>query len=337
MARVSLGWILVTVLGIAAPAQLKEGSSAPALKIERFLNTKVRSLAEFKGRLRLDVYINTKEPACRSAVEHLNLLHDRFSRKGLAVILVSKEDPQALLDFARETILRAPIAIEPGLKSYDLYGFESFPSAAAVNPDGKIGWIGHPLSFTSTEASMRLRVVKSPVPLDQKLGLKLALPKAHAAIAKLAADGSLGEAHAALAAAEGAKDASEEDVMYFVEARKAVEALLEFETACAERADETKRLREAEKLWNRIAVHFGGMRGTDRAKERSEELAKDPKATLEREAEARFTHAQALAKEGKTAQAQKILDEILGGPLKDTEAARGAAALKEQLARKRNG
>jgi peroxiredoxin len=325
---------LVSALAGTLWAQLKEGDQVPSLRIDRLLNTRIRSMEAFKGLLIEYVWVSASNPACKEAVTRINLLHDRYKKRGFAAIVLSKDLPGDLQSFIDGSGLRAPVAIERDLKSFDLFGFESFPSAALADPKGRILWVGHPLSLGPEDVEHHLRTVKSPFPLEERLRLKVSLPTGHEEIAKKVSAGDFGAAHAALAAAESSPGISEIDAALCAEARQAIEDLLEFETACAERAHVTKRYREEQLLWQRIARHFAGLEAAERAQKKAEKLAADPKATRELEASARLDEADRLARAGKTAEAIKVLEALLAGPLKETEAAKDAPPRLEALRKK---
>src|SRR5262245_58232031 len=108
-----------------------------------------------------------------------------------------------------ETKMKAPVIWEKPLKSMDKLGFEGYPSAALVAPDGKIVWTGDPRAVTEKLIEDNLHgVILMP---SDKLVADCDLPKKNAAIGKLLSTGKLGEARNAITTALAAKDLKPED------------------------------------------------------------------------------------------------------------------------------
>ncbi len=314
------GLFVIVVLAAAASlsvAQIKVGDRFTPPKADRLAGTRLKSLAELKGRLVLWIWVDLGDPSSRELVARIHHLDAPFGKKGFVPVLVTGAGRDAVDAFRDATGLKTPIALEAGLKSHAALGFSGFPVAALVAPDGVVAWVGHPKDVTRDDLELLLRKVKTATPIDRRLGAKIEVPKAFAAAAKDAADGRLGAAYLALAGGDGL---SEVDRMLLEEARRVVDALLDFELGCAERADETKRFAEAGRLYARIARDFEGHPRAAAAKTRAEEIAKDPAATAEREAAARLAEIDRLVGRNRRKDALALARELAASPLATTKA-----------------
>ena len=268
--------LFLVVAGAAAlPAQLKVGDKAPAFRAERLLNTRAKTLADLvKGRVVLYVYVSAAESACAGCVPRVHSILEKYGRQGFTAVFVTRDGPGEIQKFVDATRLLAAVALEKELKSYDLYGFATWPCASLVGVDGRIAWIGHPQDVTRDEVEKHLRSVKSPTPPDQPLKAVVKLPKAYAGIVADAAAGRLGTAWSALDAALKGRDLPELDEALLSEARRVLEDILLFEQGCAEREDEQHHDADARKLYLRVAAAFQGQPAAEKAQERADELAK---------------------------------------------------------------
>jgi len=246
------------------------------------------------------------------------------------VVGLTDEDKAATEKYIEETQWKAVVAFESGLPSMKAFGFNGFPSAALIDPKGKIVWAGHPAGLKEKDIEDNLAGVKLG---GASGGLKLdaELPKAHAETAKKLAKGDLGQGHAALVQALGGKSLTDADRATLEAVKADVENLLQSETAAAQAAFEEGRLFDADAGWKRIAKHFQGHEAAKTAATKSAELAKDKTLANEVEAGRRIAKAVDFANAENKPKAIAALKELLASPYRDTKEAARAKTMLDEL------
>jgi hypothetical protein len=257
-------------------------------------------------------------------------LVDKFGKKGFVVLNITGEPESETKKYIEETGLKSPVVFEKGLASMKEFGFEGFPSSALVDPKGKVVWTGHPGGLTEKIIEEHLVGVTLGPPSD-KLTIDCELPKKYAATAKLLSSGKLGEGRNALATAIAAKDLKEADKAPLETAAADVDKFIEQEVATADAAYAEKRYFDAQACWKRISAACRGHQAGKTADQKLADLAKDASLKKEIEAGGRIAEAQKLSAAGKTKQAISLLSGLSENHLKDTEEAKRAKALAEEM------
>ncbi|GIW72410.1 MAG: hypothetical protein KatS3mg102_1952 [Planctomycetota bacterium] len=128
----------------------KEGDAAPEIEAAKWYNVdKPPTLAALKDKVVVVEFWATWCPPCRRSIPHLNELHGKYKDKGLVVIGLSNEDPDAdkVKAFIQENIesgKKMTYAVGFGSETARKYGVRGIPTAFIV-VGGKITWSGHPL------------------------------------------------------------------------------------------------------------------------------------------------------------------------------------------------
>ena len=146
------GWVVAQ----EAPAVLRVGDPAPALKFGKFLQgDPVTELTRDHAYV-VEFWATWCGP-CKQTIPHLNELHQKLAEKGLIVIgqNVFEQDDIAVAPFIKDMGDRMTYRValddkseKPDGAMAELWmkaaGKNSIPTAFVVGKDGKIAWIGHP-------------------------------------------------------------------------------------------------------------------------------------------------------------------------------------------------
>jgi AhpC/TSA family len=264
-------------------------------------------------------------------VPHVNQLIDKYGKQGLTILLVTDGPDAPTEKFIEETKLKAPVVWEKPLKTMDDFGFGGYPSSVLVAANGKVVWVsssGSGLDDKLIEEHLASVVLMPPA---EKIAIEVELPKKHASIAKQFSTGKIGEGWTALTAALGSKELKEDDKTKLEAAQAEVDKLVKEEVAFAEKLQTDKRFFDAQTQWKRVSAACKGMPTGKTADEKLSEIAKDANLKKELEAGGRIAEAMKLANNGKTKPAIGILTGLGEGSLKDTEEAKRAKAMVEEL------
>ncbi len=265
---------------------------------------------------------------------HINQLVEQYEKKGFLVVAVTnvgdKEPEEKTKEFISATGFRAIVALEPGLASMQTYGFGGYPSAALVDPKGKIVWTGHPARLEAGIIEENLKGVRVGRPSGDLI-VELDLPERYAATAKKLRGGNLGYAWNELVKAEKDSKLSAKDKELVTAARSEIEFIIENESKRAEEALAEKRYFDAQTAWGRLVKAFRGHEAGQKATEQLAKLTKDPALKQELLAGERIDKALTLIDEGKADAALKTLRSVTTGPLAETAEARRAEALIAEI------
>jgi hypothetical protein len=263
-------------------------------------------------------------------VPHVNQLIDKYGKKGFTVLFVTDGPEGETEKFVEETKLKAPVVWEKPLKTMDDLGGDGYPFSALVGPNGKVVWTGHPGGLEEKMIEENLVGVTLAPPTD-KILIDCDLPKKYSSIANKFVTGKIGEGWTSLTTALGAKEIKDEDKAKLEAVQTLVNDTIKEEVAVAEKAYTEKRYFDSQAQWKRLSAACKGMEAGKTADEKLAEIAKDASIKKELEAGARIAEAQKLANNGKTKPAIGVLKSISEGSLKDTEEAKRAKALAEEL------
>lgn len=144
----------------AAAPTLKIGDPAPKLQVSKWVQGE--AVKEFEpGKAYLVEFWATWCGPCRTSIPHLNDIHNKFKGKGLVVIgqdcwerdeakvepflkeMGDKMTYRVALDLKKDATDRGRMA-ETWMQAA---GRNGIPSAFLVDTQGKIAWIGHPMSL----------------------------------------------------------------------------------------------------------------------------------------------------------------------------------------------
>lgn len=167
--RVTLGLALAAIVfssNSMAEDKLEIGSTAPELDIEHWVSDGEGSFEHVtkfeKGKVYIVEFWATWCGPCIAAMPHISELQDKYKSKGVQVISVSDEDIETVEKFLERDVRGGEgtygeltknycLTTDPDESVYKGYmraaGQNGIPTAFVVGKDGKIEWIGHPMSI----------------------------------------------------------------------------------------------------------------------------------------------------------------------------------------------
>ena len=147
MAMRSLLILLISLIclnGCAGSASARVGQAAPEIAAGKWLNSKPLTLAGLRGKVVVVEFWATWCGPCRQSIPHLKEINAKYSPKGLTLVSLTSEHPDAVEPFVKEMAMDYPIGIDSPTAS--TYGVQGIPYAVVVDKAGKIAWEGHPMS-----------------------------------------------------------------------------------------------------------------------------------------------------------------------------------------------
>ena len=159
-------WLLALVAGLAmacssqAAETLKVGDPAPKLQVAKWVQGE--PVKQFEpGKMYVVEFWATWCGPCRESIPHLNALYQKFKDKGVVVIGqdVSEEDDSGVPAFIKKMGTNMTYRVALDDKSQikegamnttwmEAAGQNGIPTAFIVNKQGKVVWIGHPMTMT---------------------------------------------------------------------------------------------------------------------------------------------------------------------------------------------
>jgi len=159
-------WLLALVAGLAmacssqAAETLKVGDPAPKLQVAKWVQGE--PVKQFEpGKMYVVEFWATWCGPCRESIPHLNALYQKFKDKGVVVIGqdVSEEDDLGVPAFIKKMGTNMTYRVALDDKSQikegamnttwmEAAGQNGIPTAFIVNKQGKVVWIGHPMTMT---------------------------------------------------------------------------------------------------------------------------------------------------------------------------------------------
>jgi thiol-disulfide isomerase/thioredoxin len=139
--------------------ELLVGSDAPALAVEKWVKgTPVANLE--KGKVYMVEFWATWCGPCIRGMPHLSELQKKYGPQGLTIIGVTSQDKRNTLEAVEKMVtdkgetMAYTVAWDNGQKTKEAYfaaaGQNGIPCAFLVDRDGKIAYIGHPMSIDKT-------------------------------------------------------------------------------------------------------------------------------------------------------------------------------------------
>lgn len=132
-------FILPTVDGQMISLEVVKKSAKTMLKVTISSNIKGRKKQEeLKFKLLLINFSTTWCPGCQVVREVLRNLWKRYSQKGLLIIAVYDDDPNAIKKYAKVYKIPYIIAIDNKSKVTTSYKVEAYPTIYLVNTSGEV-------------------------------------------------------------------------------------------------------------------------------------------------------------------------------------------------------
>ena len=124
---------------LAAPALTPwSGAAAPQLSL-RDLEGRPHTLAAYRGKVLLINFWATWCEPCRQEMPSIQRLRDKLGPKGLAVLAVNVDEPDARVrQFIKTTGLDLTIVMDPSKTVTRNWGVRYLPVSFIVGPDGRV-------------------------------------------------------------------------------------------------------------------------------------------------------------------------------------------------------
>ncbi|MBE3070569.1 MAG: TlpA family protein disulfide reductase [Planctomycetes bacterium] len=119
------------------------GTEAPEIEAAYWLNSDPLTLQGLRGQIVVVEFWATWCPPCRQTIPHLIELHTQYAGKGVVIVSLTDEPKETVAPFVKE--MGMPYAVGGGSKTGRAYGVQGIPSAAVIDPAGKVVWQGHPM------------------------------------------------------------------------------------------------------------------------------------------------------------------------------------------------
>ncbi len=163
--------ILLVCLALAANARaaVTVGSKAPAVNAKQWINADGDvSLDNFKDKVVVVEFWSTWCSPCLKSIPHLVELYNKNKDKGLFVIGLTSEDRKSgkIDEFVEK--MNMNYIVGTGSTSGRDYGVRGIPRAFVVGPDGKIQWMGHPMSGLDKAVDQALKTLSSQVEKEKR-------------------------------------------------------------------------------------------------------------------------------------------------------------------------
>ncbi len=152
--------LLAAALGLAGTLVLnaaKLGDPAKPLTLAKTVKGDAVDLAAGKGK---QVYVvefwATWCPPCRDSIPHLTELQKKFKDKGVTIVGISDETAAKVEPFVKKMAEKMDyvVALDSDRKTsgdyMGAYGQNGIPTAFIVDKQGRVAWVGHPMSGLDT-------------------------------------------------------------------------------------------------------------------------------------------------------------------------------------------
>jgi len=142
-AAILAAWTSVALAGAPVTAKGLVGKAAPEITATYWLNSPALTLQGLRGKIVVVEFWATSCPPCRQTIPHLIELHKQYAGKGVVIVSLTDEPKETVEPFVKE--MGMTYAVGGGSLTGRAYGVSGIPSAAIVDPAGKIVWQGHPM------------------------------------------------------------------------------------------------------------------------------------------------------------------------------------------------
>ncbi|MCG3136933.1 MAG: Thiol-disulfide oxidoreductase ResA [Phycisphaerae bacterium] len=157
-----LGWLggLGQTTAPVRPTPLHLGDPAPALELDQWLKGEPLTLAEVKGKIIVLDFWATWCGYCIQAMPHTAELQKKYADQGVIIVGISDEPAGIVREFLTKTEipLNYRLAVDRAGRTSEAYlaasGQSGIPTAFIVDQQGRVAWIGHPMSMEPILVSM---------------------------------------------------------------------------------------------------------------------------------------------------------------------------------------
>ena len=128
------------------------GSQAPPLHIKQWIGEPPKEGEEFKGKVTVLSFWAIWCPHCRRSIPNMERLVETYANRGVSVVGITKEREGYEIEKVKEYIdshpMRYPTGVDDEGKTSEEMAVRSIPCVVVVDPQGRIGWHGHPDHLT---------------------------------------------------------------------------------------------------------------------------------------------------------------------------------------------
>lgn len=135
------------VVALSVPAQAPQvGAPAPAVLADTWLNWEgdPPTLESLRGRVVLLEFWGTWCAPCVRAMPGIQRLHERYTDRGLTVLAISYEAPDAMRPFLDKNGYTMPVGSDAQKRTIGAYGLRGWPTTVVIDKDGKVAHVGSP-------------------------------------------------------------------------------------------------------------------------------------------------------------------------------------------------
>gem|GEM_PF-306416 len=119
----------------AAPVAF--GTPAPNFVVYDGTNAEVE-LASLKGKVVLLEFWATWCEPCRQSLPIVQALHDQYKARDLAVMAISREEPEVVGPFVKSQKVTVPVYLDRTLDAWDAYRIASLPTFVVIDREGRL-------------------------------------------------------------------------------------------------------------------------------------------------------------------------------------------------------
>lgn len=153
-----LAAVLALLFGMAVKGLLSQGGRTDPTMLPDFslndLSGKPHAISQWQGQLRIINFWATWCPPCRKEIPELMALHKNYADRGVVVIGIAIDDPEAVADYLHETAINYPLLMagDQGISLARQLGdtVDAVPFTVIVNKQGDIIY-RHPGEFNQQE------------------------------------------------------------------------------------------------------------------------------------------------------------------------------------------
>ena len=153
--------LLITILFVIAIALAAVLTPKPGYLVQQGLYPVklpvVQGTAPERGQPLLIEFWRIDCPGCLESVQHLNDLHARYRPRGLRILGVTNDAPEALQRFQLRAPIQYDIANDPGERYQNALSVYAIPDALLLDHRGVIRWRGDPRTLEEAEIERILR------------------------------------------------------------------------------------------------------------------------------------------------------------------------------------
>lgn len=143
-----LALLLITLFSTELFSGLKIDSNAPDILVQEWLSDAPKGDNPFEGKTVVLEFWATWCGPCVKAIPHINKLVDKYQNDDFIFVSLTKENKAKVTKFMKKKTMKAFVALDTQGKTNRAYRIRAIPRAFIITPDGKIGWVGHPMHLS---------------------------------------------------------------------------------------------------------------------------------------------------------------------------------------------